>query len=143
MFSVVTIMKSLTYLAIILLLSWFLITQARKPLESCEFQAIFNFGDSNSDTGSMSAAFYPATLPYGETFFHEAVGRSSNGRLIIDFIGKQFYSLKHFIYFLCMFCCRTLNLHCFRSVMVTRLIATIPGILERLEFEPQISKFYR
>jgi hypothetical protein len=102
MFSVVTIMKSLTYLAIILLLSWFLITQARKPLESCEFQAIFNFGDSNSDTGSMSAAFYPATLPYGETFFHEAVGRSSNGRLIIDFIGKQFYSFKIlFIFYVC------------------------------------------
>jgi len=55
--------------------------------QTCDFQAIFNFGDSNSDTGCMSAAFYPAALPYGETFFNEAAGRASDGRLIIDFIG--------------------------------------------------------
>jgi len=60
-----------------------------KSSESCGFAAIFNFGDSNSDTGCMSAAFYPAALPYGQTFFHEAVGRASDGRLIIDFIGNH------------------------------------------------------
>ncbi|KAK2413686.1 GDSL esterase/lipase [Trifolium repens] len=83
-------MKPLTYFtAIVLLLSWFLSIQAEKSSESCEFPAIFNFGDSNSDTGSMSSAFYPAILPFGETFFHEAVGRASDGRLIIDFIAKH------------------------------------------------------
>ncbi|XP_045798248.1 GDSL esterase/lipase At5g14450-like isoform X1 [Trifolium pratense] len=92
--------KSLTYFtAIVLLLSWFLFgskklswflkIQAEKSSEPCEFQTIFNFGDSNSDTGSMSAAFYPASLPYGETFFHEGAGRSSDGRLIIDFIAEH------------------------------------------------------
>ncbi|XP_014507802.1 GDSL esterase/lipase At5g14450-like [Vigna radiata var. radiata] len=60
-----------------------------KSSESCGFAAIFNFGDSNSDTGCMSAAFYPAALPYGQTFFHDAVGRASDGRLIIDFIAKH------------------------------------------------------
>lgn len=60
-----------------------------KSSESCGFAAIFNFGDSNSDTGCMSAAFYPAALPYGQTFFHDAVGRASDGRLIIDFIGTH------------------------------------------------------
>ncbi|BAT74228.1 GDSL esterase/lipase At5g14450-like [Vigna umbellata] len=60
-----------------------------KSSESCGFPAIFNFGDSNSDTGCMSAAFYPAALPYGQTFFHEAVGRASDGRLIIDFLAKH------------------------------------------------------
>lgn len=56
--------------------------------EECDFPAIFNFGDSNSDTGGLASAF-PAFLPppYGETYFHEPAGRFSDGRLIIDFIG--------------------------------------------------------
>lgn len=58
--------------------------------QPCDFRAIFNFGDSNSDTGCMAAAFYPEVSPYGETFFHQPVGRASDGRLIIDFIGSLF-----------------------------------------------------
>lgn len=54
------------------------------------FPAIFNFGDSNSDTGGLSAAFSPRNSPYGQTFFQMPVGRCSDGRLIIDFIGQQF-----------------------------------------------------
>ncbi|KAJ9166652.1 hypothetical protein P3X46_021766 [Hevea brasiliensis] len=61
-------------------------------LKSCEFPAIFNFGDSNSDTGAMPAAFIPPNPPYGETYFHMPAGRYSDGRLIIDFITK---SLNH------------------------------------------------
>ncbi|KAK7293493.1 hypothetical protein RJT34_16359 [Clitoria ternatea] len=68
--------------------SWFLSVQTREELKSCDFPAIFNFGDSNSDTGCTAAAFYPEILPYGQTFFHEAVGRASDGRLIIDFIAE-------------------------------------------------------
>lgn len=55
---------------------------------SCDFPAIYNFGDSNSDTGANSAAFYPMASPCGETFFHRPAGRGCDGRLIIDFIGK-------------------------------------------------------
>ncbi|KAI8533582.1 hypothetical protein RHMOL_Rhmol10G0021300 [Rhododendron molle] len=51
--------------------------------------AIFNFGDSNSDTGGISAAFFPKTDPFGETFFHRPAGRASDGRLIIDFIAER------------------------------------------------------
>lgn len=54
----------------------------------CDFPAIYNFGDSNSDTGAIFAAFYPAGPPSGETFFHQPAGRGSDGRLIIDFIGN-------------------------------------------------------
>ncbi|XP_043704563.1 GDSL esterase/lipase At3g26430-like [Telopea speciosissima] len=56
----------------------------------CEFPAIFNFGDSNSDTGGLSAAFGQAPPPNGETYFHSPAGRYSDGRLVIDFIAKSF-----------------------------------------------------
>jgi hypothetical protein len=56
------------------------------------YEAIFNFGDSVSDTGN--AAFdYPRDMgPYGSTYFKHASGRMSNGRLIIDFIGTFTHS---------------------------------------------------
>ncbi|GLT53163.1 hypothetical protein SLA2020_264530 [Shorea laevis] len=58
-------------------------------VKNCTFPAIFNFGDSNSDTGGLSAAFKAVAPPYGETYFHMPVGRYSDGRLIIDFIAKS------------------------------------------------------
>lgn len=54
----------------------------------CSFPAIFNLGDSNSDTGGLSAAFGQAPPPNGVTFFHSPAGRFSDGRLIIDFLGN-------------------------------------------------------
>ncbi|KAJ0544873.1 putative alpha-L-fucosidase [Helianthus annuus] len=61
----------------------------------CDFPAIFNFGDSNSDTGGWSAAFGQAGPPHGESYFHGPAGRYCDGRLVIDFIGihTTFYSL--------------------------------------------------
>lgn len=59
----------------------------------CNFPAIFNFGDSNSDTGGMAAAFVQPPTPYGETYFNRPTGRSSDGRLIIDFIGNYLLTL--------------------------------------------------
>ncbi|XP_073121578.1 GDSL esterase/lipase At5g14450-like [Henckelia pumila] len=55
----------------------------------CNFPAIYNFGDTNSDTGGISAAFGPIPSPYGETFFRRPAGRYSDGRLIIDFIAES------------------------------------------------------
>ncbi|KAG5604800.1 hypothetical protein H5410_026292 [Solanum commersonii] len=57
-------------------------------VSNCNFAAIFNFGDSNSDTGGLSAAFGQAPYPNGETFFHAPAGRFFDGRLLIDFIDK-------------------------------------------------------
>ncbi|KAK7293492.1 hypothetical protein RJT34_16358 [Clitoria ternatea] len=87
-------MRPFTHIVVVvIILSQFLSVRAEKTKSSssqvCDFPAIFNFGDSNSDTGCMSAAFYPAGSPYGETFFHEPAGRASDGRLIIDFIAKH------------------------------------------------------
>ena len=48
---------------------------------------IFNFGDSNSDTGGMAAVNgMNLNLPEGRTFFRRPTGRISDGRLVIDFI---------------------------------------------------------
>ncbi|XP_071717492.1 GDSL esterase/lipase At5g14450-like [Rutidosis leptorrhynchoides] len=55
----------------------------------CQFPAIYNFGDSNSDTGAASAVFSPVLPPYGITYFHKPSGRYSDGRLIIDFIAEN------------------------------------------------------
>ncbi|GMP57838.1 hypothetical protein CsSME_00021746 [Camellia sinensis var. sinensis] len=68
--------------------------QVRKPglghlSGNCRFLTIFSFGDSNSDTGSMSAAFPRVPSPYGQTFFGKPSGRYSDGRLIIDFIAEK------------------------------------------------------
>ncbi|XP_020107438.1 GDSL esterase/lipase At3g26430-like isoform X1 [Ananas comosus] len=58
---------------------------------ACSFPAIFNFGDSNSDTGGLSSSFSigPVNLPYGETFFGFPSGRFSDGRLLVDFVAGE------------------------------------------------------
>lgn len=54
---------------------------------------IFNFGDSNSDTGGFVAASgLEFGYPYGRTFFHHPAGRASDGRLIIDFLCNNYPS---------------------------------------------------
>lgn len=48
---------------------------------------IFNFGDSNSDTGGLVAGLgFPVNSPYGRSFFGRSTGRLSDGRLILDFL---------------------------------------------------------
>ncbi|KAH9731701.1 GDSL esterase/lipase [Citrus sinensis] len=54
----------------------------------CEFEAIFNFGDSNSDTGGFWAAFPAQSGPFGMTYFKRPAGRASDGRLIVDFLAQ-------------------------------------------------------
>jgi hypothetical protein len=53
----------------------------------CDFPAIFNFGDSNSDTGDRSAAFQWLLSPNGDAFFGKPSGRFCDGLLLVDFIG--------------------------------------------------------
>lgn len=54
----------------------------------CTFEAIFNFGDSNSDTGGFFAAFPAQSGPSGMTYFKKPAGRATDGRLIIDFLAQ-------------------------------------------------------
>ncbi|XAR49089.1 Alpha-L-fucosidase [Bertholletia excelsa] len=51
------------------------------------YPAVFNFGDSNSDTGGLVAGkAEPLPPPNGQTYFKKPSGRFCDGRLIIDFL---------------------------------------------------------
>ncbi|GLT65101.1 hypothetical protein SLA2020_375530 [Shorea laevis] len=83
-------MRVWSFLVFGVLVSWVLsVSGGGGSLPPCEFPAIYNFGDSNSDTGGISAAFVPMPPPYGVPFFHKPVGRDCDGRLIIDFIAER------------------------------------------------------
>lgn len=61
-----------------------------------EFEAIYQFGDSLSDTGNLirqppaGIASVFGRLPYGQTFFHRPTGRCSDGLLMVDYIAMYF-----------------------------------------------------
>ncbi|KAK8589313.1 hypothetical protein V6N13_088165 [Hibiscus sabdariffa] len=60
------------------------------PVANCvqfNYPAVFNFGDSNSDTGELVAALGDILdSPYGQNYFKAPSGRFSDGRLILDFL---------------------------------------------------------
>lgn len=56
---------------------------------------IFNFGDSNSDTGGYADGLgFNFAPPNGRTYFHQPAGRLSDGRLMIDFLCKPIIVLQ-------------------------------------------------
>ena len=67
--------------------------------------AVFVFGDSLFDPGNNNyintIPFFQANyLPYGESYFSPPTGRFSDGRLISDFIGKQYDNIIFSLVFL-------------------------------------------
>lgn len=53
------------------------------------YPAVFNFGDSNSDTGELAAAMgFVVVPPNGQNYFKTSSGRFCDGRLIVDFLSK-------------------------------------------------------
>ncbi|KAK8497425.1 hypothetical protein V6N13_052987 [Hibiscus sabdariffa] len=85
--------RKLVYLLGLLVLGfaeqWRAVNSNAQGSISCGFPAIYNFGDSNSDTGGISAALNEILPPNGETFFGHPAGRASDGRLIVDFIAEN------------------------------------------------------
>lgn len=63
----------------------------------CKLPSIYNFRDSNSDTGTHSAGFTLIPAPYGQTFFKKPSKRLSDGHIIIDITGTVISA----------FCCET------------------------------------
>lgn len=53
------------------------------------YPAVFNFGDSNSDTGELTAGLgFSLAPPNGENYFKPPTGRFCDGRLILDFLSN-------------------------------------------------------
>ncbi|EEC70166.1 hypothetical protein OsI_00887 [Oryza sativa Indica Group] len=82
--------KAVVVVAAVLLL---LAVVARRA-SSQSYNAIYNFGDSITDTGNLCTGGCPSWLttgqpPYGNTFFGRPTGRCTNGRVIIDFLGTH------------------------------------------------------
>ncbi|XP_020276273.1 GDSL esterase/lipase At1g09390-like isoform X2 [Asparagus officinalis] len=71
-----------------MLVSVLLLALAVFVVSECGTKAIiFNFGDSNSDTGGYSAGLgFNTPLPIGRLFPHQPSGRLCDGRLVIDFL---------------------------------------------------------
>ncbi|XP_022998969.1 acetylajmalan esterase-like [Cucurbita maxima] len=80
---------SIVLVVLIVLVSVLGCSSSKAPsLKACMFDAIYQVGDSISDTGNLILQ-NPNTpfshLPYGETFFNKSTGRCSNGLLMIDY----------------------------------------------------------
>lgn len=56
--------------------------------QKCVHPTIYNFGDSNSDTGAEYATTTAVEPLNGISFFGSTSGRVCDGHLIIDFISK-------------------------------------------------------
>uniref|UniRef100_A0A452ZUA6 GDSL esterase/lipase n=3 Tax=Aegilops tauschii subsp. strangulata TaxID=200361 RepID=A0A452ZUA6_AEGTS len=60
-----------------------------------KYNAVFNFGDSITDTGNLCTSGKPTAItftqpPYGETYFGTPTCRCSDGRVIVDFLSTKF-----------------------------------------------------
>uniref|UniRef100_A0A0D3ERV5 GDSL esterase/lipase n=1 Tax=Oryza barthii TaxID=65489 RepID=A0A0D3ERV5_9ORYZ len=90
----ITRLSGLSPPAVVLAVAVVLSAAASRALAAPCYPRVFCFGDSLTDTGNIAFLYgndsrRPSLWPpYGETFFHRATGRSSNGRLIIDFIAE-------------------------------------------------------
>ncbi|KAG9443423.1 hypothetical protein H6P81_014763 [Aristolochia fimbriata] len=77
----------------LLILLFLLITSCTAESFNGCFSSIISFGDSLADTGNYIYT-HPRhksnSFPYGETYFRRPTGRSSDGRLVIDFIAEAF-----------------------------------------------------
>ena len=71
---------------------------------SPNFAAVFNFGDSNSDTGELTSGLgFRLPPPNGQSFVFKppSTGRFCDGRLIVDFLSNSsFLNPILFLYFL-------------------------------------------
>ncbi|XP_065864319.1 GDSL esterase/lipase At4g01130 [Euphorbia lathyris] len=82
----VSLPKSFSFVAMMTMMMMTMLSGVSNS--KCEFEGIFNFGDSNSDTGGFWAAFPAQSAPFGMTYFNKPTGRASDGRLFLDFLAQ-------------------------------------------------------
>ncbi|KAF7035785.1 hypothetical protein CFC21_046584 [Triticum aestivum] len=75
----------------------FLLSVSRCGTSWQSYDAIYNLGDSISDTGNLCTGGCPSWLtmgqpPYGSSYFGRPTGRCSDGRVVVDFLA-QFFGL--------------------------------------------------
>ncbi|XP_047342189.1 GDSL esterase/lipase At1g09390-like [Impatiens glandulifera] len=88
-------MSSKAAAVMVFLLSSILLLQVLSQSRCTIPPVIFNFGDSNSDTGGLVAGLgFPVNLPNGRNFFASSTGRFCDGRLIIDFFCESLNSSR-------------------------------------------------
>ncbi|KAL7246422.1 hypothetical protein ACSBR2_001509 [Camellia fascicularis] len=64
-----------------------LLANGSNSIVGLKYPAVFNFGDSNSDTGEFFAGLgVRLGLPFGSTYFHKPSSRMCDGRLVLDFL---------------------------------------------------------
>lgn len=88
-------MRSRTSCRFMLLVCFLMCQLANVVVCECnKNMVIFNFGDSNSDTGGYPAAHgIRFGYPDGRAFFHQPSDRLCDGRLILDFLCKPHFFL--------------------------------------------------
>lgn len=85
--------------AVVLLAHVALGEASRHSHRRSDVPAYFAFGDSLADVGTNN--FLPQATaradfqPYGKTFFKKPTGRFTNGRNVVDFIGKPQAGFTH------------------------------------------------
>ncbi|KAL3030442.1 hypothetical protein AAZX31_03G220000 [Glycine max] len=111
-----------------------------------KYPAVFNFGDSNSDTGELAAGLgFLVAPPNGQDYFKIPSGRFCDGRLIVDFLSRKFDKYvpdeNVFEKGLYMFDIGQNDLAgAFYSKTLDQILASIPTIL--LELEKGIKNLY-
>lgn len=81
-------------IALLIIISMFCLGMAN----SIEFNypAVFNFGDSNSDTGDLVAGMgIQLASPNGQNYFKTPSGRFCDGRLMLDFLSTFLFISSH------------------------------------------------
>ncbi|XP_024031465.1 GDSL esterase/lipase At1g54790 isoform X3 [Morus notabilis] len=69
------------------IITLFLILSPKINSVNFNYPAVFNFGDSNSDTGELASGLgFQLGTPNGQLYFKTPNGRFCDGRLIVDFL---------------------------------------------------------
>lgn len=104
------------------------------------YPAVFNFGDSNSDTGGLVAGVGERLdPPNGQIYFQKPSGRFCDGRLIIDFLSNLLLLFEInflFVYFQTVRLCNIDNTSVF---LVSIPLFTLFSLYRNYDFQSFIS----